>query len=93
MERVIEFDTLRTTFVPRIFESRDWADLLGNFKDPMDELIKECYSNTSDLGVKLICWVREKEFIINLNSIVEILHITRLKNMDLTPYDDRTPET
>ena len=59
----------------------------------MDELVKECYSNTSDLGVELICSVRGKEFIINLNSIAEILHITRPKNVDLTPYDDRTLET
>ena len=93
MERVVEFDTLKTTFVPRIFESRDWADLFRNFEDPMDELVKECYSNTSDLGVELICWVRGKEFIINLNSIAEILHITRPKNVNLTPYDDRTLET
>ena len=55
VERVVEFDTLKTTFVPRIFESRDWADLFGNFEDPIDELVKECYSNTSDLGVELIC--------------------------------------
>ena len=55
VERVVEFDTLGTTFVPRIFESRDWANLFGNFEDPMDELVKECYSNTSDLGVELIC--------------------------------------
>ena len=93
VERVIEFDTLGTTFVPHIFESRDWVDLFGIFEDPMDELVKECYSNTIDLGVELICWVRGKEIIINPNSIAEILHITRAKNVDLTPYDDRTPET
>ena len=93
VERVVEFDNLKTTFVPQIFEPRDWADLFGNFEDPMDELVKECYFNTSDLGVELICWVRGKGFIINLNSIAEILHITRPKNVDLTPYDDRTPET
>ena len=93
VEHVVEFDTLGTTFVPRIFEPRDWANLFGNFEDPMDELVKECYSNTSDLGVELICWVSGKVFIINPNSIVEILHITRPKNVDLTPYGDRTPET
>ena len=92
MERVVEFNTLKTTFVPWIFESRDWVDLFGNFEDPMDELVKECYSNTSDLEVELICWVRGKEFIINPNSIAKILHITRPKNVDLTPYDGRTPE-
>ena len=93
VEYVVEFDTLGTTFVLQIFESRDWVDLFGIFEDPMDELVKECYSNTSDLGVELICLVRGKEFIINPNSIAEILHITRPKNVDLTPYDDRTPET
>ena len=90
VERVVEFNTLKTTFVPWIFESRDWVALFGNFEDPMDELVKECYSNISDLGVELICWVRGKEFIINPNSIVEILHITRPQNVNLTPYDDRT---
>ena len=84
--------TLKTTFVPQIFESRDWAILFGNFEDPMDELVKECYFNISDLGVELICWVRGKEFVINPNSIADILHITRPPNVNLTPYDDRTPE-
>ena len=55
-ECVVEFNTLKTTFVPRIFESRDWATLFGNFEDPVDELVKECYSNISDLGVELIFW-------------------------------------
>ena len=77
MERVVEFNTLKTTFVPQIFESRDWAALFRNFEDLMDELVKECYSNIIDLRVELICWVRGKEFIMNPNSIAEILHITR----------------
>ena len=54
----------------------------------MDELVKECYSNTSDLEVELICWVRGKEFAISPNSIADILRITRPQNVDLTPYDD-----
>ena len=92
VEHVVEFNTLNTTFVPRIFESRDWAALFGNFEDLMDDLVKECYSNINDLRVKLICWVRIKEFIINPNSIADILHIIRPQNVNLTPYDDRTPE-
>ena len=56
----------------------------------MDELVKKCYFNTSDLGVELICWVRGKKFIINLNFIAKILHIPRPQNVNLTPYDDRT---
>ena len=41
VERVVEFNTLKTTFVSRIFESRDWVALFGNFEDLMDELVKE----------------------------------------------------
>ena len=31
VERVVKFDTLGTTFIPRIFETKGWADLFGNF--------------------------------------------------------------
>ena len=58
----------------------------------MDELVKECFSNASDLGVELIFWVRGKEFGISPNSIADVLGITRPQNVDLTPYDDQTPE-
>ena len=58
----------------------------------MDELVKECFSNASDLGVELIFWVRGKEFSISPNSIADILGITRPQNVDLIPYDDRNPE-
>ena len=74
---MVEFDTLGTTFIPRIFEQRDWANLFENFVDPMDELVKECFSNASDLGVELIFWVRGKEFGISPNSIADVLGITR----------------
>ena len=36
VERVVEFNILKTTFVSWIFESRDWAALFGNFEDRMD---------------------------------------------------------
>ena len=30
VERVVKFDTLGTTFIPRIFEAKDWAILFRN---------------------------------------------------------------
>ena len=89
VEWVVKFDTLRTTFIPRIFEAKDWADLFGNFEEPIDELVKEFYSNARYTEVELKCWVWEKEFSINPNYIAKVLCITRPKNVDLTPYDDR----
>ena len=45
VERVVKFETLVTTFIPRIFEAKDWADLFKNFEDLTDELVKKFYSN------------------------------------------------
>ena len=88
MELVVKFDTLGTTFIPRIFEVKDWADLFGNFEDLMEELVKEFFSNARNIGVELKCWVRGKEFSINSNYIAKVLRITRPENVDLTPYND-----
>ena len=43
VERIVRFDTLGMTFIPRIFEEKDWANLFGNFEGPIDELVKEFY--------------------------------------------------
>ena len=89
---MVKFDTLRTTFIPRIFEAKDWVNLFGNFKDQIDELVKEFYSNARYTRVKLKCWIRGKEFSINLDYIAKVLRITKPANVGLTPYDDRQPQ-
>ena len=92
VERVVKFNTLRTTFIPRIFEAKDWADLFGNYEDPIDELVKEFYSNARYTEVKLKCWIYGKEFSINPDYIAKVFRITRPTDVDLTPYDDRQPQ-
>ena len=91
VERVIKFDSLGTTFIPRIFEAKDWANLFRNFKDPIDELFKEFYSNARYTEVKLKCWVHGKEFSINPDYTAKVPRITRPANVDITSYDDRQP--
>ena len=91
VERIVKFDTLGSTFIPRIFADKDWTDLFGNFEDLTDELIKEFYSNARFTGVELQCWVRGKEFTITPDYIAKLLHITRPANVDRFPYDDRLP--
>ena len=73
VERIVRFDTLGTTFVPRIFEEKDWANLFGNFEDPIDELVKEFYLNARFTRVELKFWVQGKEFIITLDYITKVL--------------------
>ena len=75
VERVVKFDTLGTKFIPRIFEAKDWVDLFGNFEDPIDELVKEFYSNARYTGVELKCWVRGKEV---LGTRKRVHHQSRL---------------
>ena len=70
MERIVRFDTLGKTFIPRIFEEKDWTDLFGNFEDPIDELVKEFYSNARFTEVELKCWVQGKEFIITPDYLI-----------------------
>jgi len=89
VEHVVKFNTLGTTFIPRIFKARDWADLFRNFEDLVDELVKEFYSNARYTRVELKYLVRGIEFSINTEYIAKVLHIIRPANMDLTPYDDR----
>ena len=91
MEWVIKFDSLGTTFISRIFKAKDWVDLFENFEDPIDELVKEFYSNARYTGVELKCWVHGKEFSINPDYIAKVLRITRPINVDITLYDDRQP--
>ena len=45
VKQIIRFDTLGSTFILRIFAEKDWVNLFRNFEDPIDELVKEFYSN------------------------------------------------
>ena len=51
---MVRFDTLGTTFIPRIFEAKDWANLFGNFEDPMEELVGEFFSNARYIGIEFV---------------------------------------
>ena len=92
VEWIVQFNTMGSTFIPRIFVDKDQGDLFGNFEDPIDELVKEFYSNARFIGVKLRCQVRGKEFIITPDYLAKILRITQPKNVDSSPYDDKLPQ-
>ena len=91
VERIVRFDTLGSTFIPRIFADKDQTNLFGNFEDLIDELVKDFYLNARFTGFELKCWVRGKEFIITPDYLAKILRINRPENVDISPYDDRLP--
>ena len=55
VERIVRFDTLGSTFIPKIFADKDWANLFGSFEDPIEELVKEFYSNAWFIKAELKC--------------------------------------
>ena len=89
VERIVRFDTLGSTFIPKIFADKDWASLFGSFKDTIEELVKEYYSDTWFTRAELKCWVRGKYFVITPNYLEKILRINHPVNVDTSPYDDR----
>ena len=63
--------------------------MFGIFDEPIEELIKEFYSNAWFTGIELKCWVWGKDFIVTPDYLAKILQINRLGSVDLSPYDDR----
>ena len=89
VERIVRFDTLGPTFIPKILANKDWPNLFSGFEDPIEELVKEFYSNSWFTRAELKCWVCGKDFFITLNYLAKILHINCLAIVDTSPYDDR----
>ena len=87
--RIVRFDKLGSTFAPKIFADKDQASLFGGFEYPIEEQVKEFYSNAWFTRVELKCWVCGKYFVITLNYLAKIRHINRRANLDTSPYDDR----
>lgn len=75
VERILRFDTSRSTSIPKIFANKDWASLFGGFKDPIEESVKKFYSNAWFTRAELKCWVQGKDFVITPDYLAKILHI------------------
>ena len=63
--------------------------MFSGFEDPIEEMVKQFYSNAWLTGAELKCWVRGKDFVVTSDYLAKILHINRPKNVDTSPYDDR----
>ncbi|KAL0015501.1 hypothetical protein SO802_002570, partial [Lithocarpus litseifolius] len=56
---------------------------------PIEELVKEFYSNAWFIGAELKCWVRGKDFIITPDYLAKILQMNHLVNVNTSHYDDK----
>ena len=89
MERVVKLETLKDTFIPKVFKERTWTKLLNPVGVVYSEIIKEFFSNASVEGDRIDCWVRHKEFVITRDNILEFLEIRPPSQKIIVQYEDR----
>ena len=75
MERVVQLESLKGTFIPEVFKERTWTKLLNPVGVVYSEIIKEFFSNAAVDGDHIECWVRHKEFIITREIIQDFLEV------------------
>lgn len=89
MERVVQLETLESTFIPEVFKDRTWTKLLNPTGVVYSEIIREFFSNATVNGDYIKCWVRHKEFVITRKIIQDFME-TRPPSQPITvAYEDR----
>ena len=93
MERVVQLESLKDTFIPKVFKERTWTKLLNSVGIVYSEIIKEFFSNTVVDGDRIECWVRHKEFVITREMIQYFLEIPPPSQPISVQYEDRLGST
>ncbi|KAL0008478.1 hypothetical protein SO802_009980 [Lithocarpus litseifolius] len=88
-ERFVDLADLKDTFIPSCFEGRSWEKLLSNLPGVCEPLIREFYANAVLRENEINCWIRGKEFTIDVDDIDEVLGFDDLDDHDFTHYKDR----
>ena len=93
MERVMQLESLKGTFILEVFKERTWTKLLNPDGVVYLEIIKEFFSNASMNGDHIDCWVRHKEFMITKEIIQDFLEICPPSQPISIQYEDRLGST
>ena len=88
-ERFIDLVDLKDTFIPSCFEGRGWNKLLSDLFGVCDPLIREFYANVVLREHEINCWIRGKEFTIDVDDIDDVLGFEGMDDHDFTHYKDR----
>ena len=75
MEKVVQMESLKNTFIPEVFKVRTWTKLLNPNGVVYSEIIKEFFSNASVDENHIDCWIRHKKFVITSESIQDFLEV------------------
>ena len=88
-ERFIDLVDLKNTFIPSCFEGRGWDKLLSDLLGVCDPLTREFYANAVLREHEINCWIRGKEFTIDVDDIDDVLGFEGMDDHDFTRYKDR----
>ena len=80
---------LKDTFIPSCFEGRGWDKLLSDLPGVCDPLIREFYANVVLREHEIDCWIRVKEFAIDMDDIDDVFGFEGMDDHDFTHYKDR----
>ena len=75
VEKSVDIESLRNTFIPEVFKERTWFKLLNPMGDVFECIVKEFFANAFVEGDHINCWVKGREFIVSRESIQELLEI------------------
>ena len=92
-ERFVDLVDLKDTFIPKFFEGRGWDKLLSDLPRVCEPLIREFYANVVLKEDEINCWIKGKEFTIDVGDIDEVLSLEGLDDHDFTNYKDRMLST
>ena len=85
----MDLDDLKDTFIPSCFQGRGWDKLLSDLPGVCEPLIREFYANAVLREHEINCWIRGREFTIDVNDIDKMLGFEDLGDHDFTNYKDR----
>ena len=78
---------LKDYFIASSFEERGWEKLLGDLPEVCEPLIREFYANAILREDYLDCWVRGREFNVEVGDIDDVLRHGEIDH-DFTPFKD-----
>ena len=89
LERSVGIESLKDTFIPKVFKERTWTKLLNPMCDVFECIIREFFAKAFVEGDHINCWVRGRKFIVSRESIQELLEIWPTTPDTSLQYDER----
>ena len=89
LERSVNIESLKDTFILEVFKERTLIKLLNPMGDVFEDIIREYFANVFEEGDHINYWVRGREFIVSRELIQEVLEIRPMTLNTFLHYDEK----